>query len=452
MSKADTALYRSKSRGRGRFSFFSGRTSDPSLVKSNQSTQCGLMVLIAMCCYGASTGRAVIARRRRARDARNVRDRLRSLPRSSSTPANPDALSSPSPARPAPASRRSPKSLSRLLPEGSAAIVPMDGFHYDDAVLAAKGLRQRKGAPETFDFDGYEALLKRLRAGDRDVAIPVFDRSIELSRAAAAIVPRDVEVHAHRRQLPAARRGALVAAGAAARLHDLPDVPREELERRLIQRWLDHGRTPEDGRNWVNSNDLPNVDRVLRGAARPISSSEPASTDDGRPAISYRRRTAPQWPAITGQRHEGRVHRARPCRRQAGGHAAAQRRRSHGARSRPGGCRAISRAQARPSAKARGDGRKLRHRHHLPAFAGRFGRGHGRRGRHPVRHRPRQDLAGNVDHRRCRNPPPGGAGRGDAAPTPSTVRSRAACTGRRPATSRSLPAAGARCSSGCCRC
>ena len=31
----------------------------------------------------------------------------------------------------------------------------------------------------------------------------------------------------------------------------------------LIQRWLDHGRTPEDGRSWVNSNDLPNVDRVL---------------------------------------------------------------------------------------------------------------------------------------------------------------------------------------------
>ena len=69
----------------------------------------------------------------------------------------------------------------------------MDGFHYDDAVLAAMGLRQRKGAPETFDFDGYEALLKRLRSSDSDVAIPVFDRSIELSRAAAAIVPRDVK-------------------------------------------------------------------------------------------------------------------------------------------------------------------------------------------------------------------------------------------------------------------
>jgi pantothenate kinase len=150
-----------------------------------------------------------------------------------------------------------------LLPEHSAAIVPMDGFHYDDAVLAAKGLRQRKGAPDTFDVDGYEALLKRLRAADREVAIPVFDRSMELSRAAAAIVPHDVKF--------------ILTEGNYLLLDEEPwsrlaplfdftiflDVPRDELERRLIQRWLDHGRTPEDGRNWVNSNDLPNVDRVL---------------------------------------------------------------------------------------------------------------------------------------------------------------------------------------------
>ena len=150
-----------------------------------------------------------------------------------------------------------------LLPAGSAAVVPMDGFHYDDAVLTTMGLRQRKGAPETFDVDGYETLLKRLRAGDADVAIPVFDRSIELSRAAAAIVPHDVKF--------------ILTEGNYLLLDEAPwsrlaglfdytiflDVPRDELERRLIQRWLDHGRTPEDGRNWVNSNDLPNVDRVL---------------------------------------------------------------------------------------------------------------------------------------------------------------------------------------------
>lgn len=153
--------------------------------------------------------------------------------------------------------------LAAVLPAGSAANVPMDGFHYDDAVLEEKGLRQRKGAPETFDFDGYEALLQRLRAGDRDVAIPIFDRSVELSRAAAAIVPAEVKFvltegnYLLLDEEPWSR---------LAPLFDFTiflDVPRDELERRLIQRWLDHGRTPEDGRNWVNSNDLPNVDRVL---------------------------------------------------------------------------------------------------------------------------------------------------------------------------------------------
>jgi pantothenate kinase len=153
--------------------------------------------------------------------------------------------------------------LATLMPGGSAAVVPMDGFHYDDTVLNAKGLKQRKGAPETFDFDGYEALLKRLLAGDRDVAVPIFDRTIEISRAAAAIVPRETKF--------------VLTEGNYLLLDEEPwtrlvplfdftvflDVPRDELERRLIQRWLDLGRTAEDGRNWVSSNDLPNVDRVL---------------------------------------------------------------------------------------------------------------------------------------------------------------------------------------------
>lgn len=153
--------------------------------------------------------------------------------------------------------------LAALLPEGSAAVVPMDGFHYDDAVLEKIGWRQRKGAPETFDLDGYESLLARLKTADRDVAVPIFDRSMELSRAAAAIVPKTVKfilTEGNYLLLDEAPWDRL------AQLFDLTvflDVPRDELERRLIQRWLDHGRTPEDGRAWVESNDLPNVDRVL---------------------------------------------------------------------------------------------------------------------------------------------------------------------------------------------
>jgi pantothenate kinase len=142
-----------------------------------------------------------------------------------------------------------------------AVSVPMDGFHYDDAVLDRLGLRTRKGAPETFDFAGFESLLARLKRGDADIAIPLFDRSMELSRAAAAIVPAEAKF--------------VVVEGNYLLLDEAPwsklrplfdfaiflEVPRDELERRLLQRWVEHGRA--DGPAWVASNDMPNVDRVL---------------------------------------------------------------------------------------------------------------------------------------------------------------------------------------------
>ena len=76
----------------------------------------------------------------------------------------------------------------------SAAVVAMDGFHFDDAVLIARGQRNRKGAPETFDVAGFRHLLTRLRAGEADVAAPVFDRTLEISRAGGAIVAGDTRI------------------------------------------------------------------------------------------------------------------------------------------------------------------------------------------------------------------------------------------------------------------
>ncbi|MET0599239.1 MAG: nucleoside triphosphate hydrolase [Mesorhizobium sp.] len=153
--------------------------------------------------------------------------------------------------------------LRTLLPEGTAVVVPMDGFHFDDAILVRRGLRNRKGAPETFDLSGFEHLLRRIRAAEAEIAIPVFDRSMELSRAAADIVDASTKF--------------VLVEGNYLLLDELPwrrlaplfdftiylDVPREELERRLMQRWHDHGRAPDDARAWVASNDMPNVDRVL---------------------------------------------------------------------------------------------------------------------------------------------------------------------------------------------
>lgn len=153
--------------------------------------------------------------------------------------------------------------LCEALPAGSAVVVPMDGFHFDDAVLEQRGLRARKGAPETFDFQGFATLLRRLRAGEPQVAIPVFDRALELSRAGAAIVEAGVKfvlVEGNYLLLDEAPWSGL------ADLFDQSvfiDVPRDELRRRLVERWRFHGRSDEEGHAWIESNDMPNIERVL---------------------------------------------------------------------------------------------------------------------------------------------------------------------------------------------
>lgn len=69
---------------------------------------------------------------------------------------------------------------------GRAAILTMDGYHLDDGLLAARGDLARKGAPHTFDLDGFAVMLDRLAADDgRPVLVPVFDRALEISRAGA---------------------------------------------------------------------------------------------------------------------------------------------------------------------------------------------------------------------------------------------------------------------------
>ena len=152
--------------------------------------------------------------------------------------------------------------LNEVLQDASA-VVSMDGFHFDDMVLDSRGLRSRKGAPETFDYAGFAAMLKRIRAGEPEIAIPVFYRSMELSRAGASIIgsgAKFILVEGNYLLLDEEPWSAL------ADLFDFSifvDVPRGELERRLLERWREHGKSDDDARAWIASNDLPNIERVL---------------------------------------------------------------------------------------------------------------------------------------------------------------------------------------------
>ncbi len=77
------------------------------------------------------------------------------------------------------------------LPGDAVAHVPMDGFHLADVALERLGLRQAKGAPDTFDAGGYIAMLRRIRADAEDVIYaPAFERDLEQPLAGAIAIPR----------------------------------------------------------------------------------------------------------------------------------------------------------------------------------------------------------------------------------------------------------------------
>jgi pantothenate kinase len=157
--------------------------------------------------------------------------------------------------------------LNREIEGSPAAIVPMDGYHFDDVILKARGDHARKGAPHTFDAAGFYHLLTRLRENEPEVALPVFDRTQEHSRAGARVVTPAQRI------LLVEGNYLLLKQDPWSRLKPLFDltvflpVPMAELERRLIQRWLDHGYTPDAAKTKALSNDIPNAELVMRESA-----------------------------------------------------------------------------------------------------------------------------------------------------------------------------------------
>jgi pantothenate kinase len=150
-----------------------------------------------------------------------------------------------------------------------AVVVPMDGFHLQDGELARLGRLDRKGAPDTFDADGYAALLRRIRERpDATVYAPAFDRDRELSLAGAIpVLPEHRLVVTEGNYLlldePAWR-------DVHAQLDECWFVPCDDAERRrrLVERHVHHGRTRAAAEAWVEHTDEPNARLVNATAGR----------------------------------------------------------------------------------------------------------------------------------------------------------------------------------------
>ncbi|MGN8050399.1 nucleoside/nucleotide kinase family protein [Curtobacterium sp. 22159] len=172
--------------------------------------------------------------------------------------------------------RRVVTAVDAALGPGTAVQVPMDGFHLANAALDALGRHDRKGAIDTFDGDGYVALVRRLADSGTDglppdgpiVWAPDFDRRVDEPVAGSIAVP------------PATR---LVVSEGNYLLDDsepwnvLPELFAEtwfctvdDAVRidRLVGRHMRHGRDHEAARSWAVEVDGVNAARVAATVSR----------------------------------------------------------------------------------------------------------------------------------------------------------------------------------------
>ena len=154
----------------------------------------------------------------------------------------------------------------RLAEALGGVVVPMDGFHLDNAELERLGLSGVKGAPETFDADGFVRLVEQLQHATGPVSVPSFDRVADRTvDAAITVAPDDRIVIVEGNYLLLDRPPWVSLADLFDRTGYLAvdDTTRVE---RLVARHVRHGRSLDDAREFVRSSDEANA--VIIAASR----------------------------------------------------------------------------------------------------------------------------------------------------------------------------------------
>lgn len=157
--------------------------------------------------------------------------------------------------------------LAAALAPGEAVVVPQDGFHLAQSVIAGTPLATRRGAIDTFDATGFRLLLERLRANtERVVYAPAYRREIEDPVAAAIAVPSSVPIII-------TEGNYLLAEGAEwegvrAQLDETwyVEIDPSVRRKRLVDRHVQYGKPFELARKWVFGPDEANA-RVIGSRA-----------------------------------------------------------------------------------------------------------------------------------------------------------------------------------------
>ncbi|MBC7591046.1 MAG: nucleoside/nucleotide kinase family protein [Salinibacterium sp.] len=145
-----------------------------------------------------------------------------------------------------------------------AALLPMDGFHLPQTQLRRLGRRERMGAPDTFDVDGFVATLADVRNSCTSVCAPGFDRGIEEPVPGAIVIGQELST------VVVDGNYLLLWKMAAAHL-DLTffvEVDHDIRIGRLVERHERFGKSPELARDWALGPDEANAEVITATATR----------------------------------------------------------------------------------------------------------------------------------------------------------------------------------------
>ncbi|KKB08395.1 hypothetical protein VE26_16510 [Devosia chinhatensis] len=146
---------------------------------------------------------------------------------------------------------------------GSAAYVPMDGFHMRHAKIEAMGQTDYKGAPHTFEGAAFVTFLNRLKHANDAVSGPGYSRKIEDVVDDAFTVVPDVKVLVVEGNYLLLTEGPWAGVKALLNYAVFIHVPRDTVRDRLMKRHGEEGLfSAERNKAHIERNDLPNYDLV----------------------------------------------------------------------------------------------------------------------------------------------------------------------------------------------
>ena len=149
--------------------------------------------------------------------------------------------------------------------KNQAALLQMDGFHYDNEVLKGLNLLSVKGAPQTFDTGGFHHALTRLRYNkEEQVTVPVFNRNHETAHAGACIIKQQTQFIIVEGNYLLLNKPDWLAMLDLYDVSVMLKVPSETLRQRLHDRWVQQNYTPEQIEKKLNETDLPNARLIMK--------------------------------------------------------------------------------------------------------------------------------------------------------------------------------------------